>query len=126
VAKTKTLDELAAMKDKAVRFLQDVVGDPERADEFEAMSPEEYAEHKNIQIKNPSSKAKSYYTGVRRMAAKKNPSKADLEDRIDELETENEALNDKLDSILDIASEDSSDDDSDDDDSDDDGDDDQD
>lgn len=37
------------------------------------------------------------------------PTTADLKDRIDELETENEALNDKLDSIRDIAAEDDSD-----------------
>jgi hypothetical protein len=34
------------MQEKAVRFLQDVVGDPDRAEEFEAMSPEEYTGHK--------------------------------------------------------------------------------
>ncbi len=36
-----------------MRFLRDVVGDPEKAEEFERMSPEEYAEHKRIEIKNP-------------------------------------------------------------------------
>ena len=41
------------MQEKAVRFLRDVIGDPDRAEEFEAMSPEEYAEHKRIEIWNP-------------------------------------------------------------------------
>jgi len=30
-----------------------VGGDPDRAEEFEGMSPEEYAEHKYIEIRNP-------------------------------------------------------------------------
>jgi hypothetical protein len=44
------------------------------------------------------------------------PSRADLQNRIDALESENETLNDKLDSILDIASDEDDDDDDDDDD----------
>ena len=117
--KARTLDQLSAMKDKAVRFVRDVVGDPERAEEFEAMSPEEYAERKHIEIKNPPFKARFRSKGARNMPSKK-PTTADLQDRIDDLETENEILSEKLDSILDIATEDDSDDD---DDSDEDGDD---
>ncbi len=51
--KTKTIDQIRAMQDKAVRFLRDVVGDPDKAEEFEAMSLEEYAEHKRVTIENP-------------------------------------------------------------------------
>ena len=43
-----------------------------------------------------------------RNTPRRKPSTADLQDRIDELETENEALNDKLDSIRDLAAEDDS------------------
>lgn len=32
--KFQTLDQIEQMKDKAVRFVRDVVGDPERADEL--------------------------------------------------------------------------------------------
>ncbi len=42
---------------------------------------------------------------------RRNPSITDLQDRIDELEIENEALSDKLDGIRDLAGEDDSDDD---------------
>ena len=42
-----TYDEVERTQEKAVRFLHDVVGDPDKADEFEAMSPEEYAEHEH-------------------------------------------------------------------------------
>jgi cell shape-determining protein MreC len=85
------------MQDKAVRFLRDVIGDPDRADEFEAMSPEEYAEHKRVAIENPSQRTK------RRLLMRR-PTYDDLKDRVAELEEENQALSEKLDSISDIAS----------------------
>lgn len=49
--------------------------------------------------------------GGRRGNPSQQPSRADLQNRIDELEAENETLNDKLDSIQDIASDDDDDDD---------------
>ena len=101
-AKTKTRDQVRAMQQKAVRFLSDVVGDPDRANEFESMTPEDYAQTKGVQIKNPTK-------GKNTMAAR--PTRAVLEDRVAELEDENQTLNDKLDSILDIASEDDTEDD---------------
>ena len=100
------------MKGKAARFVRDVQGQLDRAEEFEAMSPEDYAAHKHIQIKNPPSEARFRRRGARNMP-RRNRTTADLQDRIDELETENEALNDKLDSIRDIAAEDDSDEDED-------------
>jgi hypothetical protein len=91
------------MQAKAVRFLQDVVGDPDRAEEFEAMSPEEYAEHKRIEIENPfSDRARS---SQRRLHMARRPTYAEMQDRVTELEEENQALNDKLDSISDIVGE---------------------
>ncbi len=104
--KTKTRDEVVATQDKAVRFLRDVVGDPDKAEEFAAMSPEEYADHKRITIlQNPVSGRTTILIQGETYMPK--PTRADLEDRISELEDENQALNDKLDSILDIAAEDS-------------------
>jgi len=90
------------MKEKAVRFVRDVVGDPERADEFQAMEPEEYAAGKRIEIKNPSSGNRK--RTIRRLCMAR-PTYADLNDRIAELQEENQTLNDKLDSVLDIVSE---------------------
>ena len=52
VAKQFTADQVQAKKDKAVQFLRDVVGDDDRADEFEDMSLDEYAEDKGIEIVN--------------------------------------------------------------------------
>jgi hypothetical protein len=87
------------MQTKAVRFLRDVVGEPQRAEEFEAMSPEEYAEHKRVEIRNASSQAASQRRNqMRRLTY------AELKEHVDELEVENQALNEKLDSIADIAS----------------------
>jgi hypothetical protein len=75
----------------------------DRAEEFEAMSPEEYAEHKRIEIENPfSSGARSEQ---RRMHMARRPTYAELQDRVSELEEENQTLNDKLDSISDIVGE---------------------
>jgi len=83
------------MKAKAVRFLRDVVGDPDRAGEFEAMTPEEYAQHKHIRIENP--------TCGRKGESMAGPTRTELEARIEELEDENQELADKLDSIAEIA-----------------------
>lgn len=91
------------MQSKAVRFLRDVVGEPDRADEFDAMSPEEYAEHKRVEIKNPVTGSARTHQRRIKMAR---PNYAELKERIAELEEENQALNDKLDSITDIVSED--------------------
>lgn len=99
--KTRTLDQIRTLQEKAVRFLRDVVGDPEKADEFEALSPEEYAEHKRIEIKNPFSVGAQHHSRRITMAT----TRQKLEERIEELEAENENLQDKLDSILDIAQE---------------------
>jgi cell shape-determining protein MreC len=90
------------MKEKAAQFMRDVVDDPDRADDFEAMSPEEYAEHKRINIKNPSLTGNNKRN---RRSQMKRQSYSDLKDRVAELEEENQALNDKLDSIVDIVSE---------------------
>ena len=95
--KTKTLDEIERMKSKAARFVRDVVGDLDRADEFEDMSPEEYAAHKHIQIfQNPSQRG-------RKGRAMARPTRDELEARIDDFEVENQMLNEKLDSISEIA-----------------------
>jgi hypothetical protein len=95
------------MQDKAVRFLRDVVGDPGKAEEFDALSPEEYAEHKRITIKNPFSVGSLHH---RRRMPMARQSYSELKDRVAELEEENQELTDKLDSILDIVSEEDEDD----------------
>lgn len=97
--KIKTLDQVEAMQKKAVRFVRDVLGDELRAEEIEAEDPEDYAERKRIEIfKNPHRRPTHMPQG---------PTKAELEDRVQELESENEELRDKLESIGEILDDDS-------------------
>jgi len=45
-----TRPQLEGRKEKAVRFTRDVLGDPNRADEIEAESLEDYAERRNVKL----------------------------------------------------------------------------
>lgn len=120
--KQLTRAQLEGRKDKAVRFTRDVRGDPERADEIEAESLEDYAEQRKVKLIN-SFQRKAIMPSTTK-------TKADLEAQIADLRAENQDLQDQLDAIADIVSpadedqDDSNDDDDNDDD--DDGDDDQD
>jgi len=94
--KVRTLEQVERMKSKAARFVSDVLGDDDRADEIDDESPEEYAERKRIEIiSNPHDRR------PHPMAA---ATKAELEARIEQLETENEELQDKLDAINEVLS----------------------
>jgi hypothetical protein len=90
VPKTLTRKQLEGRKEKAVRFVRDVLEDPERADEIEDESLEHYAQRRKISMVNPRRKPI--------MATKEG-----LKDRIRELEEENDDLQDQLDKIADIA-----------------------
>lgn len=75
------------MQRKAVRFVADVLGDAEKADEIEELSPEEYAERKRIRI-NPTKEKTIMPAG---------PTKPELQERIEEaLSKIDEALNPAL------------------------------
>ena len=87
--KTLTRAQLEKRKEQAVRFVRDVKGDSDRADEIEDESLESYAERRRIKIENARRRC---------MATRK-----ELQERIDELESENEALNETLDKITDLA-----------------------
>lgn len=91
--KTLKRKQLESRKAQAVRFTRDVLADPDRADEIEDESLEEYAERRHIQIVNPKG-AKNMPVQTRR----------ELIDRIRELEQENESLQDRLEEIADLAS----------------------
>jgi hypothetical protein len=52
--KTLSRDQVQSRKDKAVRFVHDVLHDPDRADEIEEESLEDYAERRKITLTNPS------------------------------------------------------------------------
>jgi hypothetical protein len=89
--KTLTRKQLTARKAQAVRFVWDVLGEDDKADDIEDESLEDYAEQRHIELANPK--------GATRMAA---PTRQELLDRIEELETENEDLQSQLDQIRDI------------------------
>jgi hypothetical protein len=89
-----TRAQLQSRKEKAVRFVRDVLGDPDRAEEIADESLEDYAARRKIQITNPSRRRNAI------MATTK--SKAELEPEIDDLKDENAELQDQLDTIADI------------------------
>lgn len=89
--KVLTREQLQGRKEKAVRFVRDVLGDQDRAEEIEGESLDDYAARRKIQITNPSKRRDAI------MATKQ-----ELEDRIDELEQENQELQDQLDAVADI------------------------
>ncbi|MEN6537304.1 MAG: hypothetical protein ABFD89_26870, partial [Bryobacteraceae bacterium] len=106
------LEQVERTKEKAVRFVRDVLGDDERADEIEAESPQEYAERKRIEIvTNPRKETRQMARATRSTT----PTRDELKDRIEELESENQELQEKLDSIAEVLDEEEQSDDEDDD-----------
>ena len=88
-----TRDQVESRKEKAVRFVRDVLGDSDRAYEIEGESVDAYAARRRIAIVNP--------RGARAMA-RRTETREELKERISELESENESLQDQLDAIADI------------------------
>jgi hypothetical protein len=87
VAKSVTREQAERKKQQAAEFMERI-GEPDRADEFDSMSVEEYAEHRGLQLvaTNPKRKAR------KKTMAASGPSKADLQDMIDRaIETLSEA-----------------------------------
>lgn len=93
--KALTREQLEKRKERAVRFARDVREDDELADQIENESLEEYAEHRHIKLLNP----------LRRVKPMAVPTRRELTERIEELETENEELQSRLDEIADLAAE---------------------
>jgi hypothetical protein len=93
--KSLTREQVQSRKDKAVRFLEDVLDDPERAAEVEDEDVEDYAARRHIQLIN-SGRTRSMANGG------DSRTKQDLLDEIDDLQQENQDLQDQLDAIADI------------------------
>jgi hypothetical protein len=89
--KALTREQLEKRKEKAVRFARDVREDGDLADEIEGETLEEYAAHRHIRLLNPTRSVTSM------------PTRKELLERIEELETENEELQERLDDIADLA-----------------------
>jgi hypothetical protein len=95
--KSLTREQLQSRKDKAVRFVRDVLDDPERASEIEDEDLEDYADRRHVEIINPR-RTKSMANGGN------GRTKEDLLDEIDDLRAENQGLQDQLDAIADLVS----------------------
>ena len=79
MAKSKdvTSEQAELKKAKAAGFIERL-GQPDRANEFESMSVDEYAEHKGLRLSNPTRKCKRRTTSMAN-----GYSKADLEDMVE-------------------------------------------
>ena len=97
--KTLTREQLIARKGKAARFVRDVLGDPERADEITGESLDDYAARRRIQITNPKRRD---VTMPRKTVEDYRADIAGLKDQIADLEEENEGLQEQLDDISEI------------------------
>ena len=106
--KTLTRDQLQSRKKQAIRFVGDVLGDLDRAEEIADESLEDYAERRKIELINPDRR--------RTVIMQKTKTKAELEAEISDLQGENQELQDQLDAISDIISPTDADEDEDDDD----------
>ena len=91
--KSLSREQLESRKEQAVRFTENVLGDPDRAAEIADESLEDYAERRKITLTNPCGRSK----GI--MATKQ-----ELLDQIADLEEENQQLQDQLDAVADIVS----------------------
>ena len=90
-----TYDQVQAKKEKAERFVRDVIGDDDRADEIADETVEDYAGRKRLVINSGR---------TRTTMANGNPSKQDLLDQVADLQDENDALQAQLDAIQDVLS----------------------
>jgi hypothetical protein len=88
--KVLTREQLQPRKDKAVRFVRDVLDDPERASEIEDEDLEDYAERKKVVLTNSTRRKES-------MAGNggNGRTKQDLLDQIDDLQQQNQDLQDR-------------------------------
>jgi cell fate (sporulation/competence/biofilm development) regulator YlbF (YheA/YmcA/DUF963 family) len=112
-----TREQAQSRKEKAVRFVTNVLADPDRAQVIADEDLQEYADRKGIEIINPGAKR---ITKRRQTMARATKTKAELEDEIRDLKDENSDLQDQLDAISDIVGATDDDDDADDGDEDDD------
>ena len=93
-SKILTRDEAQKRKDQAVRFADNFLNDPDKADDIEDESLDDWIERKGITLINPERRLNAMANGGQ--------TKQDLLDQIDELQQENQDLQDQLDAICDI------------------------
>ena len=101
MAKTVTLEQAKRKLQRAIRFLENVGDD--RVEQFRTLSPQQYAERRHLTIENPSRRAVS---NERRLKGMPDLTRAELQRRVrqlesenDELTEENQLLSDKIEAI---------------------------
>ncbi len=96
--KTLTLEQVEARKEKASRFLRDVLDDPERAAEVEAESVEDYATRRGLTLKNraPAIKRADRLTNLRK---EENP--VARREKVEDVLSDRDALIDTLEDVRD-------------------------
>lgn len=105
--KYRTEDQVQTAKERAVRFVRDVLGDEDRAEEIADESLDEYAERKGLEIiENPH----RHHPRMDHTLSYQNMTKADLIQRLEEVEGELEEATDRLNSIAEIVSDEEDDD----------------
>lgn len=112
-SKRKTYKQVEAAQAKAVRFAENVLDDPDLANDLENLTPEEYAEKKHWEINesNPCRMTGERYALIHKSnfsgkEVQSMPTKDQLMERIRELEDENDDLNERLDAVYGIVSDD--------------------
>jgi DNA repair exonuclease SbcCD ATPase subunit len=89
--KALTRDQIADRKEKAARFVENVLGDPDRAEEIRDESIESYAERRKFQIlENPSGGS------MRQLIANPSPTRAELLEELAQLRQERDQLQQQL------------------------------
>jgi len=99
--KKLTREQIRGRKEKAARFTETVVGDPERAQEIRDESIESYAERRKFEISNPN-RSSGHMARTRKTIEDYKAEVDDLKDQVSELEEENESLAGQLDEIQEI------------------------
>lgn len=94
----RTIEQVEAAQRKAVRFAENVLADDDKAAELASLSPEEYADRKRLRIINPTPA-----TAERNRLMPKQPTRAELLERIEELEEALSERDERLDNIAQMA-----------------------
>ena len=93
--KVMTSGRAEIAKERAARFVRDVLGDEERAAAIEEEPLQEWAERRNIRVENP-------FAGNMKRGFRPMPTKLELERRVAELEDELEGYEDRENQMLEL------------------------
>ena len=95
-------EQIQGRKDKAARFTETVLGDPERAQEIRDESLEDYAARRKFAITNPRARRRAIMP--RKTIQDYRAEIAELKDQVEDLESETESLQEQLDQVAEIVS----------------------